>query len=237
MLNEMEPRAPAGQPGAPDNPYLAIRTRFFDDELLEAARTGIRQIAILAAGMDTRAFRLDWPADTTVFEVERPDVLAYKEAVLASCAPTTRARRAVVAADLRAAWRAALTAAGFNQERPAAFLVEGLLPYVNGEEDAVALLSSIAAIAAPGSVIALDVVGQTFLTSRYTQSYLALLAARGVPWYFGTEEPEALLERSGFSEARVVQPGEEGYGRHPYPVAPRGVPGYPRTYMVVARRR
>ena len=59
-------------------PYLAIRTRYFDDILLAAVRGGSTQVVILAAGMDARAFRLDLPEGTVVYEVERAEVLTYK---------------------------------------------------------------------------------------------------------------------------------------------------------------
>jgi methyltransferase (TIGR00027 family) len=229
-------QAGAGLSASGENPYLAIRTRFFDDVLLGAARGGLAQIAILAAGMDTRVFRLPWPAGTTLFEVERPDVLAYKEAVLAPLGPKPLARRRIVAADLRHDWRGALAEAGLDERRPSAFLVEGLLPYLAGHDEAVALLSSISMAAPPGSILAFDLAGQGFLTSPFTQGLREVLARFGVPWRFGSDEPERLVAGAGFRAVKVVQPSEEGYGRFPYPVLPRAVPGVPRSYMVVADR-
>lgn len=62
--------------------YQVVRTRFFDDYALAAARSGCRQVVLLGAGLDTRAFRLDWPTGVHVFEVEDAPVLAFKERVL-----------------------------------------------------------------------------------------------------------------------------------------------------------
>ncbi len=57
--------------------YQAVRTVFFDTFLTEAAAAGIRQLVILAAGLDSRAYRLSWPAGTVVYEVDQPAVLEY----------------------------------------------------------------------------------------------------------------------------------------------------------------
>ena len=46
---------------------IVVRTRFFDEALLRAARAA-KQVVILAAGMDARAYRLAWPDDTTLYE-------------------------------------------------------------------------------------------------------------------------------------------------------------------------
>jgi methyltransferase (TIGR00027 family) len=238
MLEELAAgaSAPGAAPTQDASVYLAIRTRFFDDWLLAAAASGITQIVILAAGMDTRAFRLAWPPGTRVFEVERPDVLDYKEEVLRGLGPTPSAERILVARDLRQDFGAALERAGFSRARPAAFLVEGLLPYLPGEGDAAGLLAAIAALAAPASLIGLDLVGQSFLASQWTQRHLAQLAARGVPWLFGSDDPEGLLGRAGFRDVEKKEPPEVAHGRWPYPIAPSWMQGVPRTYLVVARR-
>ena len=221
-----------------ENPFLSIRTRFIDDWLLAEAARGIRQVVLLAAGMDARAFRLAWPDATAVFEVERPEVLAWKEGVLSTLRATPRARRVLVRMDLRDDWRAALHAAGHDQAKPSAILVEGLLPYLPDQAAAHAILSAAASLAAPGSAVAADVVGASFLTSPLVKGFLDTLAAEGVPWLFGTDSPEALFEQAGWHDVRAIQPGEVAYaqGRWPYATAPRGVPGVPRSFLVTARR-
>jgi methyltransferase (TIGR00027 family) len=222
--------------GVADNPYLAIRTRFLDDFLVEATRDGVRQIVILAAGMDARAFRLGWPTGTVVFEVERGEVLDHKRAVLAETRVATRARRVEIRADLREDYRASLCGAGFSEAQPTAFLLEGLLPYLPDEATTLSILSGVAAIAAPGSRLALDMIGQSFLRSPFMKPHLDRLRALGAPWEFGDDDPEGLLSRVGFTEVAVRQPGEVGHGRWPHPTVPRSVPGIPRAYLVVARR-
>lgn len=224
--------------GARESPFLAIRTRFFDDLLLAEAGKGVRQIALLAAGMDARALRLAWPEGTTVFEVERPDVLDYKERILLGLRAKARSRRIAVPIDLRNDWRAALAAAGHDATEPTAFLVEGLIPYLPNESAALAILSTAASIAAPGSTVGLDVASESFVSSPWMKTYVDALAARSVPWLFATDEPEALLERAGWRNVKAHQPGEPGLcpERWPYPVSARENRGVPRVFLVTAER-
>jgi methyltransferase (TIGR00027 family) len=234
-MAESMPRQ-VGASAPTENPYLSIRTRFLDDVVQNAIQGGIRQFAILAAGMDARAFRLAWPEDATVFEVERADVLSYKESVLTSLGAKAAANRIVVACDLRDDFSQALRDAGFLESKPTLFITEGLLPYLPNEETVLSLLAAIAGIAAPGSMLALDTVGESYLKSPWTQSFLDVMSKAGVPWKFGTDDPEKLLERAGFSDVRAAQPSEYLPQRWPFPSLPRGVPGIPRSYLVTAAR-
>ena len=234
-MTESVPRQ-VGASAPTENPYLSIRTRFLDDVVQGAVQSGIRQFAILAAGMDARAFRLQWPQDAIVFEVERPDVLSYKEEVLNSIGAKATGKRIVVACDLRDDFPQALRNAGYSDSKPTLFITEGLLPYLPNEETVQSLLRSIAGIAAPGSILALDTVGESFLRSPWTQPFLELMSKAGVPWQFGTDEPEKLLENAGFRNVLVVQPAEYLPQRWPFPSLPRSVPGMPRSYLVTAAR-
>ncbi len=109
---------------------MAVRTRFFDDFFAQAAKGGVRQAVILAAGLDTRAYRLSWPAGTTVFEVDQPQVIEFKTRTLADLGATPTAERKAVAVDLRDDWVSALQDNGFGSERPTAWIAEGLLGYL-----------------------------------------------------------------------------------------------------------
>ena len=132
--------------------YQAVRTRFFDDYFAEA---GLRQVVILASGLDSRAFRLSWPAGTTVFEIDQPKVLEYKRQVLAEHGVRPTATRVEVAIDLRQDWPAALRSAGFDDTVPTAWLAEGLLMYLPGDAQD-RLFEQITALSAPGSRIAAE---------------------------------------------------------------------------------
>jgi methyltransferase (TIGR00027 family) len=112
--------------------YQAVRTHYFDAYFHAASRAGIRQVVILAAGLDSRAYRIDWPSGTTVFEIDQPKVLEYKSATLDAHGAVPKSRRVAVPVDLRDDWPAALIDAGFDPAQPTAWLAEGLLPYLPG---------------------------------------------------------------------------------------------------------
>jgi methyltransferase (TIGR00027 family) len=135
--------------------YQAVRTHFFDAHFTGAVAAGIRQVVILASGLDSRAYRLDWPAGTTVYEIDQPKVLAYKSATLAANGATPSADRHEVPIDLRQDWPAALVAAGFDPKAPTAWLAEGLLMYLPADAQD-RLFSQITELSAPGSRIAAE---------------------------------------------------------------------------------
>jgi methyltransferase (TIGR00027 family) len=135
--------------------YIAVRSRFFDDFLAAAAGAGLRQTVILAAGFDTRPFRLDWIPGATVYEVDAPMALAFKDSVLTGQGAVPRCDRRTVTADLRADWPAALREAGFDPATPTAWLAEGLLPYLT-DEAMDFLLGHLHELSAPGSRITAD---------------------------------------------------------------------------------
>src|SRR5947209_13269262 len=112
---------------------MGLRTKYFDDYLLAAVASGIRQVVILASGLDARAYRLDWPADTVVYEIDQPQVIEFKTRTLANLGAEPTATRRTVAIDLRDDWPAALRDAGLDPGAPTAWLPEGLLIYLPPE--------------------------------------------------------------------------------------------------------
>jgi methyltransferase (TIGR00027 family) len=132
--------------------HVAVRTRFYDDYLRTA---GCAQVVLVAAGLDTRAFRLSWPPGVRLFEMDLPELLAYKEEVLTARNAEARCSRAVVGVDLREDWPSALLSAGFDPAVPTAWLVEGLLVYLSAE-DATSLLTRITDLSAPSSRISCE---------------------------------------------------------------------------------
>ena len=135
--------------------YQGVRSRFFDEFFTGAVGAGIRQVVLLAAGLDARAFRLAWPDGVTVYEIDQPAVLAFKDEVLEARSAGAAARRVPVTVDLREDWPAALTTAGFEASQPTAWLAEGLLPYLPAAAEA-ALFEHIDALSASGSRIAVE---------------------------------------------------------------------------------
>jgi methyltransferase (TIGR00027 family) len=134
---------------------MTVRTRFFDDFLTTATAGGIRQAVILAAGLDARAYRLAWPAGTVVFEVDQPEVIAFKTDTLAGIGAEPTADRRTVSVDLRDDWPTALRDKGFDAAAPTAWIAEGLLPYLPPEAQD-RLLDHITALSAPGSRLATE---------------------------------------------------------------------------------
>jgi methyltransferase (TIGR00027 family) len=229
------PGRPRTLPSTPD--YNAIRTRFFDDLLQRTTRDGpVAQLVVAPAGMDSRAYRLPWPDRLRFFEVDRPAVLAFKAARLDGVVP--RVDHVTVAADLTADnWARRLIAAGYDPDRPSVWLLEGLLYYIR-DADADRLLGRIAAVSAPGSHIAADLVNAAALRLPHMRPLLDVFAGWGCPWLFGSDEPEALLHRHGFG-ATAIQPGEPGadFGRWPDPVPERSVKDVRRVFFIHGRRR
>ncbi len=139
---------------------MACRTRFYDQFFMDATGGGIRQVVILASGLDARAYRLPWPAGTVVYEVDMPEVIEFKTLTLADLGAEPTAERRTVAVDLRDDWAAALREAGFDAQAPAAWSAEGLLVYLPDEAQD-ALFDNITALSAPGSRLAFEFVPDT----------------------------------------------------------------------------
>ena len=233
-LERMESAARSDSPGL----YPVIRTRFFDDFLLDSCRrSGMRQVVLAAAGLDTRAFRLDWPSGTQVYEMDLPEVLDAKEDVIAAAGAKPNCERLTIGVDLQeTTWPEALLAAGYQPERPSVWLIEGLLFYLT-RPAVQGLLEKVGALTATGSLLGLDVMNRGLFFSPVAWPMQVALARRGATGRFGTNDPERLMARHGW-EADVTQPGEEGanFGRWPSPMVPREVPGLPRSFLVKARR-
>ncbi len=136
---------------------MAVRTRFFDAFFRDATQAGIRQAVILASGLDARAYRLDWPAGMTVFEVDQPEVIAFKTTTLADLGAEPTTDRRAVAVDLRHDWPAALVDAGFDHTQPTAWIAEGLLGYLPPDAQD-RLLDNISALSATGSRLATEAI-------------------------------------------------------------------------------
>jgi methyltransferase (TIGR00027 family) len=134
---------------------MAVRTKFFDEFFLGATRAGIKQAVILASGLDSRAYRLAWPAGTVVYEVDQPQVIEFKTNTLVNLGAAPTAERRAIGIDLRDDWPAALADGGFDVTQPTAWSAEGLLPYLPPEAQD-RLFDNITALSAPGSRVATE---------------------------------------------------------------------------------
>jgi methyltransferase (TIGR00027 family) len=174
---------------------VALRTRFLDDALLDAAKNTAAQVVLLACGMDTRAFRLSWPAGTHVFEVDLAETLAFKDSVLAEQGAVATCERTTVAADLRHDWPAQLAAADWQARQPTLWLAEGIW-YALSADTADFLLQRITTRSAPGSMLAFD----HNEDSDLLRAARAAISPELVDLWLGgpTEEPGTWLRRHGW---------------------------------------
>ena len=145
---------PGGRRGAALRVWVVARTVFLDGLLAEAGQQGCRQVVLLGAGFDARAFRLPWPPGTRCFEVDTPDVLGPKDQVIAAERAVPGCERLVVPCDLRDDWPAALRATGLDPARPTAWIAEGLLVYLP-PADVDRLLDTITGLSVRGSRLGL----------------------------------------------------------------------------------
>lgn len=220
-----------------------VQTRFFDDFFSDAAAAGIRQAVIVAAGLDSRAFRLEWPVGTTVFEVDLPKVLEFKAAVLGERGAVPMARRIEVAADLRTDWSRPLEAAGFDVEGPSAWSVEGLLPYLTDEAQH-ALFTRISGLSAPGSRIAVGALGSRLDHDQLTaleKDHPGVNVSGNVNFsaltYEPRSEPAEWLAAHGWSvgPVRNTLDLQAGYGMTP-PEVDVKIDGFMRSQYITAAR-
>jgi methyltransferase (TIGR00027 family) len=237
LLDAMRRASWPGYGATGPEPYLTVMTRFFDDALRQVvAESAIRQVVILNAGMDTRAYRLAWPSAVTVFEVDRSDVFEHMNAVINRVGARAACRRQVVAAD-RHGWARALLKARFDSRTPAAFLVEGLQHLDSSAADQ--LLRDVTTVSSPDSWIGLALTTEQTRCSPFMTPYLHKMEALGFPpWRFGVDDPESWLATYGWDAVSVVAGAPEAnYGRWPYAYIPRGTPAIPRAFFAQGWRR
>ncbi len=148
--------------------YAAARTKWFDEYFIAAGANGIDQVVIVAAGLDARAWRLPWVPDSVVYEIDQPQVLAFKADILAAHGAQPSATYRPVPIDLRAEWPTALREAGFDPSTPTAWSAEGLLPYLPAAGQNL-LFERIAELSAPGSRVAVEAMSPSFFEPEYVE--------------------------------------------------------------------
>jgi methyltransferase (TIGR00027 family) len=229
--------------------YMASRTAFFDGFFLDAAKAGMRQVVILAAGLDSRAFRLPWPDGTTVYELDQPKVLEFKSSTLRQHGAQPTCRRVGVAVDLRHDWPTALRQAGFDTSAASAWSAEGLLPFLPAAAQDL-LFERVQALTVTGSRIAVEAPGPEFndpdarerqrsLMRRYRE-VAARVGGRDVPdfedlWYLEDRADVANWLR-GHGWDVSATPAEELMARYGRSVPEGAEDGRPRSVFVSAVR-
>jgi methyltransferase (TIGR00027 family) len=181
--------------------WAVVRTRFFDEYLLTVSRSGCRQVVLLGAGLDTRAFRLEWPTGVQVFEVDDPGVLDFKDRVT-DWQPPSCGRRTTVGADPAGPWGEPLLAAGFDPRRPTAWICETLLYHL---QPAVveSIVGTMTELSAPGSTFGAECVNAQAAPSAFVAPFLDALSSVGIAWHWQIAEPEGWWAEHGW-EAQVA---------------------------------
>ncbi|GAA5200406.1 SAM-dependent methyltransferase [Microbacterium jejuense] len=184
--------------------YIGMRTRFIDDELRAGA---LRQIAILGSGLDTRAWRLDWPAGTRVFELDSPEVVTFLSGTMDAVAPAPTADRRVVAADVTAPWASAMVRSGFGPGEPTHWVLEGLLPYLSSPDQS-ALLDDVIDLSAPGSRAVIERAPALTDTPETRERLQTFALATGIPFdellaRTDPPDPARVLAAAGWTVAEV----------------------------------
>ncbi|GAT05703.1 class I SAM-dependent methyltransferase [Mycolicibacterium fortuitum] len=200
---------------------IAVRTRFFDDFFLAAAAAGIRQAVILASGLDTRAYRLAWPAGTVVFEVDQPAVLEFKTHTLAGLGAEPAAELHSVPIDLRDDWPKALRDNGFDPALPTAWIAEGLLIYLPPDAQD-RLFDNITALSAPGSRLATEHMDAASLTEKWSELMSQWSKKIGsdvdlMDLFYSGERTAARDDLAGHGWDVSVQPTRAAYEAHGFP--------------------
>jgi methyltransferase (TIGR00027 family) len=234
MLAAMRRTSWPGYTTGPD-PYLTIVTKSFDDALQRVVNeSAITQVVIMSAGMDTRAFRLEWPSTVRIFEIDRADVFHHKEMVLDRLRARATCRRRTVQADLSRSWSPALLRAGFVPKRKTAFLMERAQYFDSAVMTR--LLHEINTLSSPGSWMGLACMTEETRVSPFMTPFLQKLEALGFPpWKFGVDDPESWLATLGWEATSVVAGAPEAsYGRWPYAYIPRSTPAIPRAFLTQA---
>lgn len=222
--------------------WVGVRTRFFDDFFTRAGQSGVQQAVILAAGLDSRAYRLTWPADFTVFEIDQPRVLEFKQQELDRQGATATTRRITIATDLRDDWAGALLAAGFDPGRPTAWALEGLLPYLPGAAQDV-LFEKLHELSAAGSQIAAELGPEPGEVQKFADSIPPIAQDGTQPqiadlWYDDPRtDTKSWLAEQGWAvrDADLVQNAAEEYGR-PFHELPSAFEQLMRTKFFTATR-
>ena len=215
-----------------DQPAIAIRTAFMDSKIESALKEGVRQFVFLAAGMDSRAYRMTFPHGTKIFELDRKEVFNYKQEKLKNIKP--KCERITLAVDLKLEWNKQLIDAGFKTHEPTLWLVEGLLMYLE-ETQVINLINRINQLASKNDIMLFDILTRTLIEAPYMQNQLKFLESIGAPWYFGVNEPEEFMKKFGW-DSFATQAGEFAPTRWPFPTVPRSVPNVPRGFYIEARK-
>ena len=198
LLSLRERRMP-GSLGA-----ILCRTRYIDDVLKRSLAAGLEQVAILGAGFDSRAYRIDGMDQVHVFEIDLPGSIAMKQKRLGKVLGRLPKFVTYIGLDFdHQSLGAALREAGFRPDRTTLFIWEGVTQYLTAEavDDT---LRTVASSAAQGSAIVFTYVRRGLIDGserpEWFQPLLSIASRLGSPMVFGLkpDDLEPYLVERGF---------------------------------------
>lgn len=175
---------------------MTPRTVFGDDLLRSRYAAGVRQLVLLGAGMDARAYRMTDLPELRVFEVDQKTTFDVKEPLLHG-EPLAVASRHTVATEFtqRGKWLSDLMASGFDAQQPSVWLLEGLTMYLT-LPDTHELMREIGKASASGSVLFHDACSAHYMRSK--------IVVGGAPFVGGSDEYAQLwADHAGYSQGYV----------------------------------
>jgi methyltransferase (TIGR00027 family) len=214
-----------------------LRTRFLDDLIDQCLQqTAIRQVVLIAAGLDMRAYRITWPPGTSLFEIDHADVLTYKEHILAQLQVVPLCQRLCLPADLAQPWADTLVMAGFQRQQATLWIVEGLFMYLE-TMNAQQVMETISQLACPGSWLGLDLIQKALPTDQQMRELREDRAHDARAGRFGVDEPQHWLGDFGWTA--LLSPLEEIGRRYGRWLSPTSLPSrskLPRMVLIAAQR-
>lgn len=200
---------------------VVLRTLRIDELLEGACERGARQIVLLGAGLDARAFRLEGLAGARVFEVDHPATQAAKRRRLAGRKALASDVRFVSIDFERERLPDALTAAGFDPTVMSAWVWEGVTMYLSAPARA-STLDAIAALAAPSSELLATYMRPDDVQGPLRRAFCAAASLVGEPIRGMMSGPEFSAELEGRGFRVLEDQGSEGWAERYWAETPVG---------------
>ncbi len=178
---------------------FTARTVLFDRFITEVVRDGADTVVNLAAGLDTRPYRMDLPNALRWIEVDLPGILDYKEEIIGAAPPVCALERVRLDLSDESARRALFARIGASSSRTAV-MTEGLLIYLDGTQVA-SLARDLAAV--PSFRTWIVDLASPGLVKLMTQRGGDMIAAAGAPFKVAPPEGPAFFEPLGWRPAEV----------------------------------
>ncbi|WP_137937639.1 SAM-dependent methyltransferase [Chitinivorax sp. B] len=182
---------------------VALRYRHIDDQLQDAYERGIRQVLLLGAGFDYRAYRPEY-TDVHFIEVDHPATQAAKLALLDEHHVSTLGRVSYIGVDFMGDWASTLQQSGALGNEPTFVIWEGVAYYLDGQAVCYTLQTLLDQLPADSQLI-FDCAPVQDDSARELQRAARYAASHGEPMLWGgtMHEVEALLNSFHLSTPKI----------------------------------